>query len=294
MVAFSWRLSQHEGRKASQSDAYLHFVSERSTSLFCWISHDHICGKITTSELWTKFCFFQGCGAPLPLPQCSVRSGGSQARTTSGSSTGGLRVTVVANPSGNQPSGDHHSSSTLQPVKQPKERAEPSSKSRLDVNHCIRGRALWRGRLSSTNALWVVWCPHLWSRSAISSCVWSTWGTLTKFGYSMSQCPRLASSVMWSSLAVQVQQKQTEEICHYLPQRAAAAVCQPQAQACSTPRAAHCNCPPLPLRIWASGSIHGIVHGIVLVPVFPRQPVYQFWRGLQSPLFFHMHLNGYS
>ncbi len=45
-------------------------------------------------------------------------------QSTSGGSTGGLRITVVANPPGNQPSRDHHSSCTLQPVELPMERAD--------------------------------------------------------------------------------------------------------------------------------------------------------------------------
>ncbi len=49
-------------------------------------------------------------GALLPLPRSGSRHGCSQARTTSGSGTGGLRVTVVANPPGNQPLRDHRSS----------------------------------------------------------------------------------------------------------------------------------------------------------------------------------------
>ncbi len=72
------------------------------------------CGKMTISELRTRLRYLQGGGAPLPLP-----------RSTSGSSTGGLRVTVVATPPGNQPAGDYRSSSALQPVELPK----PSSKS---------------------------------------------------------------------------------------------------------------------------------------------------------------------
>uniref|UniRef100_A0A673GR39 non-specific serine/threonine protein kinase n=1 Tax=Sinocyclocheilus rhinocerous TaxID=307959 RepID=A0A673GR39_9TELE len=79
---------------------------------------------MTILELRARLRFLQGGGAPLPLPRSSVCSGGSQAWTTSGSSTGGLRVTVVANPSGNQPSGDHHSSSASQPAAK-----GPSSKS---------------------------------------------------------------------------------------------------------------------------------------------------------------------
>ena len=70
-----------------------------------------------------------GGGVPLPLPRSGARSGGRQTRTTSGSSTGGLRVTVVANPAGNQPSGDHRSSCTSDPVEQPTERAGPSTRS---------------------------------------------------------------------------------------------------------------------------------------------------------------------
>ncbi len=76
----------------------------------------------------TSFYLHRG-RALLPLPQSSVRPGGSQARTTSGSSMGVLSVTVVANPPGNQPSGDHRSSSASQPVELPKVRTGPSSKS---------------------------------------------------------------------------------------------------------------------------------------------------------------------
>lgn len=34
-------------------------------------------------------------------------------------------------------------------------------------------------------ALWVMRCLHLWSRSAISSCVWPKWGMPSKFGSSV-------------------------------------------------------------------------------------------------------------
>ncbi len=64
-------------------------------------------------------------GAPLPLPRSGSCPGCSQAGTTSGGGMGGLRVTVVVNPPGNQPSRDHHSSCALQPVELPMERAEP-------------------------------------------------------------------------------------------------------------------------------------------------------------------------
>ncbi len=46
-------------------------------------------------------------------------------------------------------------------------------------------------------------CPHLWSRSATSGCVWFDIGTPTKFGSSRFLYPRLASSatqpVTWPS-----------------------------------------------------------------------------------------------
>ncbi len=67
-------------------------------------------------------------GALLPLPRSSSRSGCRQTRTTSGGGTGGLRITVVANPPGNQPSRDHHSSCTPKPVELPVERAGPSTR----------------------------------------------------------------------------------------------------------------------------------------------------------------------
>ena len=87
------------------------------------------CGKMTVSELRARLRYLQGGGVPLPLLRSGTRSGGRQTSTTSGSSTGGLRVTVVANPAGNQPSGDHRSSCTSDPVEQPTERAGPSTRS---------------------------------------------------------------------------------------------------------------------------------------------------------------------
>lgn len=38
-------------------------------------------------------------------------------------------------------------------------------------------------------ALWVMRCLHLWSRSAISSCVWPKWGMPSKFGSSVPRVP---------------------------------------------------------------------------------------------------------
>ncbi len=87
------------------------------------------CGKMTISELRTRLCYLKRGGVPLPLLRSSSRLAGSQARTTSGSGTGGLRVTVMANPPVNQPLGDHRSSCTPQPVELPKERAWPSARS---------------------------------------------------------------------------------------------------------------------------------------------------------------------
>ncbi len=62
-------------------------------------------------------------GALLPLPRSGSRSGCRQTRTTSGGGTGGLRITVVANPPGN-----HRSSCTPKPVELPVERAGPSTR----------------------------------------------------------------------------------------------------------------------------------------------------------------------
>ncbi len=67
-------------------------------------------------------------GALLPLPRSGSRSGCRQTRTSSGGGTDGLRITVVANPPGNQPSRDHCSSCTPKPVELPVERAEPSTR----------------------------------------------------------------------------------------------------------------------------------------------------------------------
>ncbi len=64
----------------------------------------------------------------MPLPRSGSRSGCRQRRTTSGGGTGGLRITVVANPPGNQPSRDHHSSCTPKPVELPVEHAGPSTR----------------------------------------------------------------------------------------------------------------------------------------------------------------------
>ncbi len=67
--------------------------------------------------------------APLPPPRSGSRPGCSQARNTSGGDMGGLKVIVVANPPGNQPSRDHRSSCAPQPVELPMELAGPSTRS---------------------------------------------------------------------------------------------------------------------------------------------------------------------
>ncbi len=67
-------------------------------------------------------------GALLPLPRSGSRSGCRQTRITSGRGTGDLRITVVANSPGNQPSRDHRSSCTPKPVELPVERAGPSTR----------------------------------------------------------------------------------------------------------------------------------------------------------------------
>ncbi len=100
------------------------------------------CGKMTILELRIKLRYLKRGGAPLPLPRSSSRHGGSQAGATSGSSMGGQRVTVMANPRGNQLSGDHRSSCTPQPVELPKERTSSilrRSSQRSDVDRCIGG-----------------------------------------------------------------------------------------------------------------------------------------------------------
>ncbi len=67
--------------------------------------------------------------ALLPPSLSSSRPGCRQSRSTSGVSTGGLRITVVANPPGNQPPRDHCSSCAPQPVELPMECAGPSTMS---------------------------------------------------------------------------------------------------------------------------------------------------------------------
>ncbi len=69
--------------------------------------HVLIAGKLIISELWDRLRYLKRGRAPLPLPRSGSRPGCSQARTTSGSGTGGLRLTVVANPPRNQPLTDH-------------------------------------------------------------------------------------------------------------------------------------------------------------------------------------------
>ncbi len=64
-------------------------------------------------------------GSLLPPSRSSSRPGCRQARSTSGGSTDGLRITVVANPPGNQPSRDHRSSCAPQSVELPMEHAGP-------------------------------------------------------------------------------------------------------------------------------------------------------------------------
>ncbi len=65
----------------------------------------------------------------FPLPRSGSHSGCRQAMTTSGGGTGGLRITVVANPAGNQPSRYHHSSCAPKPVEVPMDCAGPSTRS---------------------------------------------------------------------------------------------------------------------------------------------------------------------
>ncbi len=107
-------------------------------------------------------------GALLPLPRSGSRSGCRQTRTTSGGGMGGLRITVVVIPPGNQPSRDHHSSCTPKPVELPVERAGPSTRAYQqypwcssrwpDVDRCIRGwaGAFWGRRFGCAAATAVV------------------------------------------------------------------------------------------------------------------------------------------
>ncbi len=66
------------------------------------------CGKMIISELQARLHYLKRGGALLP--RSGSHPGCSQARTTSSGGTGGLRVTVMANPPENQPSTDHRSS----------------------------------------------------------------------------------------------------------------------------------------------------------------------------------------
>ncbi len=81
------------------------------------------CGKMTVSELRSRLQFLQRGGVPVPLPH----SDPSQRVAASGS-TGDLRITVSALPSGNQPPRNPHSSCTPQPVELPGERGGPSQR----------------------------------------------------------------------------------------------------------------------------------------------------------------------
>uniref|UniRef100_A0A671LNG3 Band 4.1-like protein 3 n=1 Tax=Sinocyclocheilus anshuiensis TaxID=1608454 RepID=A0A671LNG3_9TELE len=84
---------------------------------------------MTISELRNRLHYLERGGVPLPLPRSSSLPGRSQGRTTSGSSSGGLSITVVATPVRKQPPRDRQSSSTSQPVEPPQEHAGPSTKS---------------------------------------------------------------------------------------------------------------------------------------------------------------------
>ncbi len=52
------------------------------------------CGGMTVAGLRTRLRFLQRGGVPVPLPRSRVPPGGYQGRATSGSSRGGLTVTV--------------------------------------------------------------------------------------------------------------------------------------------------------------------------------------------------------
>ncbi len=90
--------------------------------------------------------------ALLPLPRSGSRSSWRQPRTTSGGGMGGLRVTVVANPPGNQPSRDHCSSqlscqwNVLGPLQGTYQQYPWCSSRRPDVDRYIGGwaGAFWR------------------------------------------------------------------------------------------------------------------------------------------------------
>lgn len=118
------------------------------------------CGKMTISELQAKCHYLKRGGAPLPLPQSSSRHGGIKVGPTSGSSTGGLRVTVMANPPGNQPSRDHRSSCEL-----PKECVAPSTRSVPAVSLALlptTGCKLLPRRVSRSfleRKIWLCCCP---------------------------------------------------------------------------------------------------------------------------------------
>ncbi len=99
-------------------------------------------------------CSSRSCGqAPLPrqrglLPpsRSSSRPGCRQARSTSGGSTAGLRITVVANPQGTiAPLALHNQLScqwnVLDPLKGAYQQYPWHSSRRPDVDRCIRGRA---------------------------------------------------------------------------------------------------------------------------------------------------------
>ncbi len=98
----------------------------------------------------------------LPPSRSSSRPGCRQARSTSGGSTAGLRITVVANPQ--KKKRDHRSSCTPLPVELPVERAGPSKMSVPAVSlallpttrcrslHRRVCRSFWRGRFGCVAA----------------------------------------------------------------------------------------------------------------------------------------------
>ncbi len=81
------------------------------------------CGKMTISELRSRFQLLQRGGVPVPLPRSN-----SPQRVAASGDTGDLRITVSAFPSGNQPPRNPHSSCTPQPAELPEERGGPSQR----------------------------------------------------------------------------------------------------------------------------------------------------------------------
>ncbi len=125
--------------------------------------HPKVSPSIIHPKNYNK-CYFQSWVLLLPPSRSSSCPGCRQARSTSGGSRGGLRITLVANPPGNQPSREHRYSCAPQPVELPMVYAGPSTRSVPAVSlallpttgcrllHRRVSRSFWRGRFSCAAA----------------------------------------------------------------------------------------------------------------------------------------------